>query len=994
MRLGHRYPQRVRGPVDPEALRLDDPGATNRKQHLGPGKRRLHQHLGDLARPVVALVRNELHVLLGHGALWRALPAGHPQRQLALVGPPRSVTGHRPDPIAATELGRELALARLGSRRQAAGLRVDGLLHPLALLPAPIHPRSRQGDRPAAHGLAVQVDHQRLDLQGLPTLDEEARAAQPDVDVRRMHHEAGRAGPALSVHVGDEGLRPDVHRPRRVDRVEADPRLVAAPTIGLAVQDLSGRRRRRARMPPREPAAKRPLATVGWAEPGARCRDPPLGVGPRQRPPGVVGRVHRQGRAPPDQVRASRSRSADLELRPPELLDAEAVVVAALQRRIHKGQRDGGVPEVRRLGQVQLQVEAAERVDRRRTLGQHVPPRPLSLPLYPRAGAPERREVTALAPLEPPDPALEVRCLAGTIQLTIVEDVPEHRVARRALHPARAVAPRLRPLRQERHVSVLPGDQHPGLVARRLGQRQPTQAVGAGLPARPGRQGQLHPAQRLAGLQVRHPADQLASVHEGPKADVSPLHPHRALPLAGLRRPHRRAHDDDRVADALAKDAAQVDRHFVYRVRRSGRLDHRVDDQLSGRVDPTVLPIAVPQVDAVGRPVLGSHPVRFDLQLAHVDDVGRQLRRAAGVEDDEWAARHPEGGLGRAHADAGRGRLAQGLPEPVPQRSIEGDRVFRVALGQPVDLDLPPHREHLKALESRLDGHPLGIEGVLVQGVVEAHRPGPAGSAVAPPAAGLLQRQRGVGMEGVVLSARRLAWPLGGRKAGSESDLHRRVLRERRGRNERHPASLLGVLQQPLNLGVGLALRRRRLTHRDRLAGGGHDGRPEHGRGVDRLVEGGHDHGLQIDVVSLRKEPLDPGRWGLEAPAHRLREHAARRRGRAGGHRHGVRGGHREARVRVEDQRLGTDPAPLPGWLRRELHGNRLRSLVVRCDGDHRLRERHAEVRRQRDVALRLAAQHLERPGHLSRGGRGARRGRERSDDRLAFARRRLGALT
>jgi hypothetical protein len=107
-----------------------------------------------------------------------------------------------------------------------------------------------------------------------------------------------------------------------------------------------------------------------------------------------------------------------------------------------------------------------------------------------------------------------------------------------------------------------------------------------------------------------------------------------------------------------------------------------------------------------------------------------------------------------------------------------------------------------------------------------------------------------------------------------------------------------------------------------------------------------------------------------------------------------VLGRHRQtAALRVEDERPRAEPAPAAGRLRREPDGDAAGRLVLRGDGDHRLRERHAQLRRERHLALRRVAQHAARPRRPGVGHGPLLGGRERGQHGRARARGRLRAL-
>ena len=63
---------------DREALVVDDPAAVDRQQAFGRAEGRLDQDVGDVARLVVLLIRDQGELLLLHVAGGRQLAAAHP----------------------------------------------------------------------------------------------------------------------------------------------------------------------------------------------------------------------------------------------------------------------------------------------------------------------------------------------------------------------------------------------------------------------------------------------------------------------------------------------------------------------------------------------------------------------------------------------------------------------------------------------------------------------------------------------------------------------------------------------------------------------------------------------------------------------------------------------------------------------------------------------------------------------------------------------------
>jgi len=143
---------------------------------------------------------------------------------------------------------------------------------------------------------------------------------------------------------------------------------------------------------------------------------------------------------------------------------------------------------------------------------------------------------------------------------------------------------------------------------------------------------------------------------------------------------------------------------------------------------------------------------------------------------------------------------------------------------------------------------------------------------------------------------------------------------------------------------------------------------------------------LRFHLRRGRRE--SPCAAGFQRPA--VRRLCARRDARR------VLGRHRQSFVRrVKQKRLRPDPSPLAHRLRREFHRHVLcGKLRVRCDRDHCLRKRHAQLRREQHFTARRITRDLKRVRNLHVGRVASSRRWKRYKHSFTRARRRQRFLT
>ena len=141
---------------------------------------------------------------------------------------------------------------------------------------------------------------------------------------------------------------------------------------------------------------------------------------------------------------------------------------------------------------------------------------------------------------------------------------------------------------------------------------------------------------------------------------------------------------------------------------------------------------------------------------------------------------------------------------------------------------------------------------------------------------------------------------------------------------------------------------------------------PDDHRRIDALIEGREQHGLPaVGPAAVQRVLPKSRRGGIEHPRGLFHKDGAadgRRTGRDPGV---VCRGHRQAARTVgsglEQQGVGTQPAPAAGYRRRQLHRHIVRGQVrVTGSRDHRVVERHAQVRRHLRFADREPTYHLQ----------------------------------
>ena len=512
VRLGDRHLEGGGRSLHLERAGLGDAGAAQAQESMRREEWGLDQDLRRLARLVLLAVGHDHDFLLLDVAHGRHVAAGDPDHDLALVGPALLVADGGGDAVGAALRGLEGALRGLLLRLDRAGLRVDLLFFPFALLPRPVEADRLHVDLGADGGLAVVIDRDGLDLDRDALIDEVAVLLEADVERRGMDEQRRRRRPGLAIDVLDMRLGDETHRARRVDAEEIDVEDVLAGGVGLALEliplGLVGLVV--AIGPPGLEGAEDELVPAGRGEAGRLGADLPVDVGVGQPAAGVVGRLHGHVGAFAHHVRPFAGGRRHLVLRRPEFLDLEGVAVLAGLLALG-GEEDAGVSEVRRLGEDEAGVEAAERVDVRLALGDLVPARTGDHVAHLVDLSGDAVDVAAFAVVDVADPALERDLLARLVHVAVVVDEPGELMASLGLAPAAVVAPVVLALRQEGDVVAAPSDQElAGALLDALGQSD----GGGALVSRPplaGRRGdgQLDVRERLAVRQVGRPGDEV-----------------------------------------------------------------------------------------------------------------------------------------------------------------------------------------------------------------------------------------------------------------------------------------------------------------------------------------------------------------------------------------------------------------------------------------------------------------------------------------------------
>ena len=993
----------VGGLVHVEGLGAHDARATYGQHPVGGEEGRLDQEAGGLTGLVLLLLGDEGDVLLLDAARGWALAAGLPHADVGAVGAALGVGQGGADAVAAAHLRLEGAGLRLVGRRDLAFLRVHLELLVAAVAPLPGDSGQAQGHIGAGHDVAVEVHDQRLDLDGVVLVHVAALGAQAHVQVGGVDHDRGRGGPGLAVDVGDGGLGPHVHRPRGVHGLEVDAQVVLAQRVGLALEVLPGVvAAAAAAVPP--PGAPRPELVVG-AVGGLVARgggvDVPLDRGVGQAAAGVVGGVHADRGLVAQHEGAGLGGRADLELGPAELLDLDGVVVAGADHvaSVLGLQGEPGGAEVDVPGQLQGHVEAAEGRDLHVAAGQVVAARAAQAPLDARRQGLESLDVAALAGLQAPHPALDPHLLAGLVQAAVVERVPAHLVVLLDLAPARVVVPPAGGLGQ--HGQVVAQGRHEHLGSRRvLGELGAGQAVAIGRAHRGlvGDDLQLGALDARAVGELGDPGHDLLVVGERGQAHLGDLDPREDLLAApailGLL---GRLDPQQELAGPTLQVRAQVDGGLVEGVLLTLDLDLGVQDLHAGHGAGLVRVVVVRAPPVAPRAPQG----RIDAVDAHLDLVvvggeHREARRPGRVEGDHLLAGPEQGLLGRPHLELQCLGLAEGLAELVGQRRGQGHGV-----GGAPGLDAGEGQRRAGLLDQqaghgRLDADLRGVEGGLVQRVVELDVPRRRGRAVVVPRAVVVgDLERIVGLEGLELVRRGGARALGGRRATLDRDGDRRGLGQHRLRLERDPAPLLGPLDQGRDHGIRRDLFLGGLAQADGLAAaaGGQLHVLDQGLRVDALVEAQEHHRLEGMGTVLGVDRAQAQRRGGEGEVRCIGQGVTVGRLGAGGHLDGVLGGHGEPRVGLEHQGAGAEPAPVALGLRRQLHRHGLRRLGLGGHRHHGLVEGQAQVRGQVDLTLGGVAQDGQDTGLARVHDGGALDRRERHVDGLAGQRWRQGTL-
>ena len=1001
--VGDRHGDLVGRPGHGEPRRRHDAGAAHAEHALGRIERRLDQELGGVAGLVLLGVGDERDLLLLDLARGRGLAARHPHRQLGAVLATLIIDDDAGDLVLAALGGGERAQAGVGGRRQRARLRVFLGLDVRALLVLPVEPHGLQLDRPTDQRLAVEIHVDGLDLDGLALVDVRPLGAHADVMARRVDEQRRRRVPRLAVDVGDAGVGADAVGRRRVHAEEVEVQDVSAGGVGLArVLPALGLRVAAAVVPPpsapappRHPLAEREVVAVGRRERGLVGGEVPVDVGAREAATGEVARVHRDVGAAADHLDRVVGLGAHLVLGATELLDLEAVIRRATDAALGL-ELDRRVAEVGRLGQLERQIEAAERADLHRALGQLVADRIDHAVRHRRHLAGDAGDVAALAILEHPQPALHVDVLAGAVHLAIVGDVPHERLTAVALHPLRLVAPPAVAVGDKREVAALLGDQHAGALHRARRQRQHRGAVVAGLAGdAPGLDRQRRVGDRRAIGEVVHPRVQLAAIHRRVDAEAGRLHPrHQPRRLVALF-PRRRLDDGDDMAEAAVETRRQIDRGLDQLVVRALHAHQLIEHFLAGQARLLPLPLVVEVVAERGvvrrRDLVELHRQRVVVGREHVE--GRVAR--AGVEHHQ-PRRAVEVRVRLAGLPRELGVLAERLAELIDDAARHHRAVAGLARGQALHRDVVAVGGHRHPRDLRRRHHLRGVEAIDLERVVELDVERRARRAIAPAALGLDDAQRRIGVEAEALGVGGLVGTFLRRRARADRNLDVGVLGERLGRGERQPAAValerLGRVDQALHRVVLGDLVGGEQPRRVGLARGLDLDRRQHRGLIDLLVEA-HEH-RRVELLRTAGRPagLDPRRRRGERELLRVGEHVARRALRALRDLDRVGRGLREPHRRIEHDRLGAEPAPAPRRRRRQRHRHVARRVVLRRHRDHRLRERQLQLRRQRDVTLGRPPQDRQRLARVVGRRRRSRlrvRRRERALDRLARARRR-----
>jgi hypothetical protein len=773
--------ERGRGGLHGEATRRDQALAAQAEHALGGGEGGDHEQLRGVTAGVVLLVGDQLDLLLLDVADGRLIAAGDPQGQLRLVAAALLVLDGGGDAVGAALLGGEAAA--LGGRGGALAA-VLGVLRDLLPLVADLLPGQSFGaqqDLAAGDELAVDVGDDRVDVQRLALLHEQALALHADVEARGVDQQVDAGGPGLAVDVGDGGLGVDGGGLERVDLDEVDAQVVLAGGVGAAVVELrrlTGRVRAAPHeAPPRAPAAEGEVVVTWRAVAARRGGDGPVGLGVGERAAGEVLRGDGEVGVAADEVRALAGAGLDLVLGPAKLLDLDGVAaLLALHRAGDHLELELGVAEVRGLRQGQRQVEAAEGVDRARA-GQQLVALAVVQGVADRLrGLGRQVEAAAQAGAARAQPALDPRGLAGAVHLAVVEDVPEQLGGERRATPAALVVhavPAADLLGQEGPVLALGREQHAVALG---GQGEVGEAVGAGgrLDAA-GEQLQLHAGERGAVGEAGGEGDEALVVGEGVEADAGRLGPADDLLLLPrlLRRPGR-LDDDDRVAEAAGEGGAQVDQGLAEGVGVGRDGDDALEHGLAGRRGGAAQAVLVahPQEAQISVPVGRGDGVDAHAQLLVAGAEHREPAVGGGVEDGEQAELGLQGGGCGTDVEFVLDHRAELLAVDVAQGRVDAHGVAGAGLGGAGDVQLVAGGDDLHAGDRGLDVDPRLREfaGVDLVGEGEAQRGAGRAHGLTPAAHGRDELERAEGVKLELLRRGGLARALGGGQAGGEHD--------------------------------------------------------------------------------------------------------------------------------------------------------------------------------------------------------------------------------
>ena len=533
--------QRVGGAIQAEAFLGDDAVAQHGDETFRREEGRLHQDLGGVAGLVSLGAGDEQHFFLLHVPAGWALSAADPAGEFGLVEAAFFVFDGGGDADLPAQFKEEFTGGELG----VGIVGVDGVggfdvtsLHvffhflPLAVLVFPIQTGGAHADGIARERVAVNIGDDDFDGEWLAALDEVGVGAHTYVEAGRVHNPTAAGCPALAVDVVDGSLGVVAVGQRLLRRVEVDAQRVFARGVGARIEGsglaLTVTAAVEVVAPPGRPRAEGEVAPVRRPIGRGRRRHRPIGLRAGERTTGVVGRFDCGHSVIAHHERSFADGGCDLKLRSAEFLNLEVVavlsIVAVGQDAVGHAQVHAGVAQVHIFGQIELQIEATQRVERGCALGHAVALRLVDF--VAELAAPvrfEQRHIAGGAGGDAAQPALEVDGFAGFVHGAVVEDEVAGVGALRFLAPAVLwVAVVVTGIRIESDVvALLHEDQLRPVVA---GQRQ---GDGAGLVGAAsdvgGPQRHLGVAQGRAVGQAVGPHDHLVGVEEGVHADLGDL---------------------------------------------------------------------------------------------------------------------------------------------------------------------------------------------------------------------------------------------------------------------------------------------------------------------------------------------------------------------------------------------------------------------------------------------------------------------------------------